>query len=88
MQQNSRESTKLALLTRYLVPSSATLDGVVKQDHLLTALEEDVDGTQNRLAAAQRKLNNVLEKMGMRGQFCLVVFLLVILALLMFVAFH
>ncbi len=40
-----------------------------------------------RLAAAQKKMNNVLKKMGMRGQLCLIVFLIAILVLLLVLIF-
>lgn len=55
------------------------------QGKLLDDLEEDVDGVSNRLSAAQRKLKNVIEKTGMKGQLaiiaCLVITLVILLVL-------
>jgi SYP6 family syntaxin len=43
--------------------------------------------TCGRLAAAQKKMNNVLKKIGMRSQLCLIVFLIAILVLLLVLIF-
>ena len=52
------------------------------QSRMLDDLDEEVEGTHHRLAAAQKKMNNVLKKMGLRGQLCLIAFLIAILVLL------
>ncbi len=57
------------------------------QTVLLDGLEEDLEGTQNRLAAAQRKVNSVLQKAGAKGQLCIIVALLVLLVILIYIAF-
>ena len=49
--------------------------------------DEEVEGTHHRLAAAQKKMNNVLKKMGMRGQLCLIAFLIGVLVLLIVLIF-
>eukprot|EP00887_Chlorella_sp_A99_P003299 scaffold9.g3299.t1 len=57
------------------------------QGQLLDELDNEVEGTQGRLAAAQRKVEYVLQKAGVRGQIMLIlglVGLLVILILLVF----
>ena len=46
-----------------------------------------MEGTHHRMAAAQKKMNNVLKKMGMRGQLCLIVFLTGVLVLLLVLIF-
>ena len=51
------------------------------------AQDEEVEGTQHRLAAAQKKMSNVLKKMGMRGQLCLIAFLIGVLVLLLVLVF-
>ena len=45
------------------------------QGKMIDELEQDVDGTNSRLAAAQRKMNQVLKKAGMKGQMCIIVIL-------------
>ncbi|EIE22051.1 hypothetical protein COCSUDRAFT_53946 [Coccomyxa subellipsoidea C-169] len=57
------------------------------QSRMLDELDEEVETTHHRLAAAQKKMNNVLKKMGMRGQLCLIVFLIAILVLLLVLIF-
>lgn len=54
---------------------------------MLDELDEEVEGTHHRLAAAQKKMNNVLKRMGMRGQLCLIVFLIAVLVLLLVLIF-
>jgi syntaxin of plants SYP6 len=58
-----------------------------QQAVLLDELDEDVEGTQNRLAAAQKKIATVLERAGLRTQLCLLVFLIVLLVILCLIAF-
>ncbi len=57
------------------------------QGTMLDELDEDVEGTSARLAAAQKRINHVLTKAGMRGQLCIIVFLIAVLAVLVVVAF-
>lgn len=42
----------------------------------------EVEGTQGRLAAAQRKVEYVLQKAGMKGQIMLIIGLIVLLVIL------
>ena len=56
------------------------------QGKLLEDLEQDVDGVQNRLAAAQRKLTQVIKKSGMRGQIAIIACLGVTLVILLVLA--
>lgn len=58
-----------------------------QQALMLDDLDEEVEGTQNRLAAAQKKIATVLQRAGLRAQLCLLVFLLVVLVLLCLIAF-
>ena len=53
---------------------------------MLEELEEDVDGTTTRLAAAQRKLTQVIKKSGMGGQIAIIICLIVTLVVLMVIA--
>ncbi|KAK3276365.1 hypothetical protein CYMTET_15552 [Cymbomonas tetramitiformis] len=57
------------------------------QATLLEDLEGDLDGTQARLLAVQRKLTQVIKKTGMMGQIGIIIFLLVILVVLCAIAF-
>lgn len=57
------------------------------QGGMLDELDEDVEGTSARLAAAQKRINHVLAKAGMKGQMCIILFLIVVLAVLIIVAF-
>ncbi|KAK9909708.1 hypothetical protein WJX75_006414 [Coccomyxa subellipsoidea] len=57
------------------------------QSRMLDELDEEVETTHHRLAAAQKKMNNVLKKIGMRSQLCLIVFLIAILVLLLVLIF-
>ena len=61
-------------------PSSS--EACAAPHRMLDDLDEEVEGTHHRLAAAQKKMNNVLKKMGLRGQLCLIAFLIAILVLL------
>lgn len=56
------------------------------QGKMLDELEEDVDGTTTRLAAAQRKLTQVIKKSGMGGQIAIIVCLVITLVVLMVIA--
>ena len=56
------------------------------QGKMIDELEQDVDGTNSRLAAAQRKMNQVLKKAGMKGQMCIIVILTAILIILFLIA--
>ena len=53
---------------------------------MLEELEEDVDGTTTRLAAAQRKLTQVIKKSGMGGQIAIIICLIITLVVLMVIA--
>ena len=48
---------------------------------------QDVDGTNSRLAAAQRKMNQVFKKAGTKGQMVMIAVLTGILIVLFLVAF-
>ena len=54
---------------------------------MLDELDEDVEGTSARLAAAQKRINHVLAKAGMKGQMCIILFLVLVLAVLIVIAF-
>ena len=54
---------------------------------MLDELDEDVTSTNTRLKAAQKKINSVLQKAGMRGQLMIVVVLIVIIVVLMLLTF-
>ena len=58
-------------------------DELQGQEVLLNELDQDVESTQSRLAAAQKKMTLVLQKAGLRGQICILVFLIVVLILLL-----
>ena len=57
------------------------------QGKMLEELEEDVEGTNSRLAAAQRKMNAVLKKAGAKGQMAIIAVLTVLLVILFVIAF-
>lgn len=57
------------------------------QDAVLDDLDRETDGVGARLAAAQKKLSNVLSKMSMRSQMCLMMILIaavIVLSLFVF----
>ena len=54
---------------------------------MLEELEEDVEGTNSRLAAAQRKMNQVLKKAGVKGQMIVLSVRHVLLIILFLIAF-
>lgn len=58
-----------------------------QQSTLIDELDADIDGTSNRLAAAQKKMNHVLKKAGLRGQLCIILVLIVLLVVLLLAAF-
>ena len=60
---------------------------LTSQNDLIEQLDEDVEGTSSRLAAAQKKMNSVLKKAGLKGQIMIIVFLLVLLIILILIAF-
>ncbi|CEF99213.1 Syntaxin 6, N-terminal [Ostreococcus tauri] len=60
---------------------------LASQSKMLEELDEDVDGVQARLKAAELKMRDVLKKAGLRGQLCVIVFLSVVLFVLFYVAF-
>ena len=60
---------------------------LTSQNDLIEQLDEDVEGTSSRLAAAQKKMNTVLKKAGLKGQIMIIVFLLVLLIILILIAF-
>lgn len=62
-------------------------DELQHQTVLLDGLEEDLEGTQSRLAAAQRKVHNVLQKAGAKGQLCIIIALIVLLVILIYILF-
>ena len=57
------------------------------QGTMLDELDDDIDGTATRLQAAQKRMNHVLKKAGMKGQLCLILGLTALLAILVVVAF-
>ena len=57
------------------------------QGHMLSELEQDTDETQTRLQAAQKKVDHLLRKAGLKGQFCIMMFLLVVLIVLILLIF-
>ena len=60
---------------------------LTSQNNLIEQLDEDVEGTSSRLAAAQKKMNSVLKKAGLKGQIMIIVFLLALLIILILIAF-
>lgn len=58
-----------------------------QQGAMIEELDDDVEGTSARLAAAQKRIQHVLAKAGMRGQLAIVVFLIVVLVVLVMFAF-
>ena len=60
---------------------------LASQSKMLEELDEEVDGVQARLKAAELKMRDVLKKAGLRGQLCVIVFLSVVLFVLFYVAF-
>ena len=61
---------------------------LASQSKMLEDLDEDVDGVNARLAAAERKMRDVLKKVGLRGQLCVIFFLTVVLFVLFAIAFQ
>lgn len=57
------------------------------QGKMLEDLEQDVEGTNSRLAAAQRKMNQVFKKAGTKGQMIIIAILTAILIILFLIAF-
>ena len=64
------------------IPSVSSL-----QQRLLTNLGEDMDVTQTRLKAAQKRMSELIKKSGGMTQLCVVVVLSIILVVLVAVAF-
>lgn len=62
-------------------------DELQTQNAMLEQLDEDVEQTTSRLAAAQKKINTVLQKAGLRGQLMIIGILLVLLVVLVMIAF-
>lgn len=56
------------------------------QGQLLDDLGEEMEGTQTRLAAAQKKVQYVLDRAGTKGQLLIIAFLVVVLVVLIFLA--
>lgn len=57
------------------------------QQHMLDDLEEDIDITNNRMRAAQKKIAEVIRKSGGKAQFLTIIGLLVVLVILVAIAF-
>lgn len=57
------------------------------QQRMLTNLGEDMDVTQTRLKAAQKRMSELIRKSGGMTQLCVVVVLSIILVVLVAVAF-
>ena len=57
------------------------------QGKMLEDLEQDVEGTNSRLAAAQRKMNQVFKKAGTKGQMIIIAILTAILIILFPIGF-
>ena len=57
------------------------------QGKMLEDLEQDVEGTNSRLAAVQRKMNQVFKKAWTKGQMIIIAVLTVILIILFLIAF-
>lgn len=62
-------------------------DELQTQNVMLEELDEDVEQTTSRLAAAQKKINTVLQKAGLRGQLTIIGVLLILLVILVMIAF-
>lgn len=60
---------------------------LAQQGTMLDELDEDIEGTATRLQAAQKRMNHVLKKAGMRGQLCIILGLTALLAILVVMAF-
>jgi syntaxin 6 len=59
---------------------------LASQSKMLEDLEEDVDGVNARLQAAEKKMREVLKRAGLRGQLCVIFFLSVVLFILFYIA--
>mmetsp|Transcript_68173 Transcript_68173/g.215660 ORF Transcript_68173/g.215660 Transcript_68173/m.215660 type:complete len:245 (-) Transcript_68173:857-1591(-) len=57
------------------------------QTAMLDELDEDVEGTRTRLGGVQRKMTQVIQKSGMRGQMAMIGFLVVLLIILVVLVF-
>ena len=68
-------------------PHSSCPLPLLLQHRLLTTLGEDMDVTQTRLKAAQKRMSELIRKSGGMTQLCVVVVLSVILLVLVGVAF-
>lgn len=75
--------------TVYSVISYAKHSSILMQCVLLQLLDEfdeELDGTTTRLAAAQKKVQAVLDRAGSKGQLAIIGFLIVLLVLLVVLA--
>lgn len=54
-----------------------------QQSGMLDELETDIEGTSTRLQAAQKKIDHMLRKAGLKGQFCIIIFLIAVLVVLL-----
>ena len=62
-------------------------DELVVQDRMLDELDADMEGTHTRLQAAQKKVDHLLRKAGLKGQFCIIIFLIAVLIVLLLIVF-
>ncbi|KAK9802065.1 hypothetical protein WJX73_009954 [Symbiochloris irregularis] len=62
-------------------------DELSLQDRMLEDLDTDMEGTHSRLQAAQKKVDHLLRKAGLKGQFCIIAFLIVVLIILLLMLF-
>jgi SNARE domain len=87
MTGTARPSPGLAAADKCLNRECDWWHDVLVQGTMLDELDEDVEGTSARLAAAQKRINHVLAKAGMKGQMCIILFLVLVLAVLIVIAF-
>mmetsp|Transcript_23706 Transcript_23706/g.51770 ORF Transcript_23706/g.51770 Transcript_23706/m.51770 type:complete len:242 (-) Transcript_23706:446-1171(-) len=88
MRQQDHELDQLSESVNRLGAVSLTISQELDdQGALLDELDEDLEGVRARLGAVQRKLTHVIKKSGIRGQICMIVFLLVLLGVLCALAF-
>ena len=88
MRQQDEELDELGGAVRRLGDVGLTIGRELEEQQvMLEELEEDVETTRGKLRAAQRKMEKLVEKAGMRGQLCIILFLVVVLAVLSYFVF-
>eukprot|EP00243_Klebsormidium_subtile_P000576 TRINITY_DN10998_c0_g1_i1.p2 TRINITY_DN10998_c0_g1~~TRINITY_DN10998_c0_g1_i1.p2 ORF type:complete len:243 (-),score=66.85 TRINITY_DN10998_c0_g1_i1:180-908(-) len=63
-------------------------DELSEQDLIMDELDKDMTSTSSRLDFVQKKMANVIKKAGVKGQICMIVFLLVLFIVLVILVFE